>query len=192
MKFTYNDIKELYRKNGFKFYESGRYNVNLWGFRSGYDVVDEFNDILGIAYKDDFGNEVVIQHKATTKPGLYYLKNKIGGAGGTAILLPGYYPSCWKMGDHKGYEALVQNGMPFKVWRDNNSNGKLDIGGKVYTNVTGLNRHTTSFLTEKEKVGPYSAGCMVDRDDEDHLVDMAICSKSASLWGNSFSYALFE
>jgi hypothetical protein len=192
MKISYNKVKSMYAEKGWKFYDSGAFNVNLFGIRNGYDVVDEFNDILGIAYVDDFGNEVVVTHKGTTKPGLYYLKNKLGGNNGTAILIPGYYSKCWKIGEHKGYQALVQNGMPFKVWRDNNSDGKFDIGGTVYTDVTGLNRHTTSFLTEKTKVGPYSAGCQVDQDDEDHLVDMAICSKSARLYGNSFSYALFD
>ncbi|MEQ9219427.1 MAG: hypothetical protein RLO17_15355 [Cyclobacteriaceae bacterium] len=31
--------------------------------------VDEFNDHMGIAYLDDFGNETLLLFKATTRPG---------------------------------------------------------------------------------------------------------------------------
>lgn len=192
MNLTYDDIKSMYANAGYRFYDNGPFNVNLFGIRSGYETVDHFDDYLGIAYRDDFGNGIVVLNAATTKPGLYYLKNKMGNVNGTAILLPGYYPHCWEMGEHKHYPALVQRGMPFKVWRDNDNDGVFDIGGKIYTDVTGLNRHTTSFVSVKENVGPYSAGCQVDRDFEDHQSDMAVCRKSKRLYGNCFSYALFE
>jgi len=190
---TYDQVKELYKQNGYKFYDSGKHNVNLFGIRNGYDTVDEFNDVLGIAYRDDNNKPVVIEHKGTTKPGLYYLKNKLGNKNGTAILIPGYYPKCWTIGKHSGkYEALVQNGNVFNVWRDNDSDGKFDIGGRIYTDVGGLNMHTTSFVNYNAKVGAYSAGCQVRQYSKQHLEVMEIIKKSAQLYGNVFSYALFE
>lgn len=190
---TFEQIRELYKSNDYKFYDKGKYNVNLFGIRNGYGTVDEFDDILGMAYYDENNEPVVIEHKGTTKPGLYYLKNKLGNAKGTAILIPGYYAKCWTVGKHNGkYQALVQSGNVFKVWRDNDSDGQFDIGGEVYTDVGGLNMHTTSFINYNAKVGAYSAGCQVRQFSTQHLDVMKIINKSVELYGNIFSYALFE
>jgi len=188
----YSEVKALFECHGHRFYDKGSYNVNLFGIRNGYDTVNEFNDILGIAFRDDLGNPIVIEHRGTTKAGLYWLKSKMGNANGTALLQPDQYPNCWKIGDHKGYEALVQKGMPFKVWRDADQDGQLDHDGKTYTDVTGLNMHTTSFINEIDKVGAYSAGCQVRQKKEDHKVIMEILKRSAALYGNSFTYTLIE
>lgn len=191
MKLTYEQVQNLYKKHGYKFYDSGAYNVNLFGIRAGYKTVDEFDDFLGIAFRDESGNPNVIIAKATTKPGLYWLKKKMGNENGTFILAPGYYPHCWQIGEHKGYPALVQKGSPFVGWRDADQDGEFDICGETYTDVTGLNCHTTSFMSEVEKVGPYSAGCQVRENDIDHMIMMQIVRRSCELYGNSFSYALF-
>ncbi len=146
-----------------------------------------------MAYLDDFGNETLLLFKATTKPGLHWLKNSLGNINGTAILIPGQYRSCWKLGYHKGYKALQQNGEGiFKVWRDNDSDGELDINGPVYEDVQGLNGHTTSFKNEIEKVGAYSAGCQVIQDDLDFNIFLSVISKSASKYGDTFSYTLLD
>ena len=187
----YSEVKAMFECLGHRFYDSGYFNVNLFGIRR-KTKVDEFDDILGIAYRDDFGNGIVLEHKGTTDPGKYWLETKMGNVQGTAILIPGHYPRCWQIGDHKGYPALVQKGMPFKVWRDNDQDGDLDFGGKEYKDVTGLNMHTTSFLSEIEKVGAYSAGCQVRQKDEDHRMVMEILQVSALLHGNSFSYTLID
>ncbi|WP_420581945.1 hypothetical protein [Reichenbachiella sp.] len=187
----YSEVKELFEALGHRFYDHGAYNVNLFGIRK-RGSVNEFDDILGIAFRDDMGNPVVIEHKGTTKPGLYWLKSKKGNANGTAILQPGQYPGCWMLGEHKGYPALVQKGMPFKVWRDGDEDGELDYEGKTYTDVTGLNMHTTSFNNEIDKVGAYSAGCQVRQFDEDHIAVIEILKRSAAKYGNSFSYTLID
>lgn len=192
IKLTFDQVKEHYAKNDFKFYE-GAYNVNLYGIRSRDMITNMWNDILGIAYIDDLGNKINLMHKGTTKPGLYWLKNKMGNINGTFILKSGYYKGCWKTGTHKGYEALVQNenGI-FKGWRDDNSDGKFDYNGETYSDVTGLNMHTESFIKKTERVGAYSAGCQVRADDLEHVLVMSILKKSTKLYGNKFSYALFE
>lgn len=193
LQLNYDKVKALYRKSEFKFYDSGKFNVNLFGIRNRSVVVDEWNDALGIAFRDDYLNGIMMLSKGSTKPGLYWLKNKKGNINGTAILIPDYYPKCWKIGEHKGYEALQQAGPGvFKVWRDNDQDGELDYNGKVYTDVTGLNMHTESLITDTERVGAYSAGCQVRADTEEHFAIMNVLKKAAKLYGNLFSYALFE
>lgn len=188
----YSEVKALFETLELRFYDKGIFNVNLFGIRSGFDQVNEFNDQLGIAYRDEFGNGQVLMHKGTTKPGLYWLKNKKGNVNGTFILAPGQYPNCWSIGKHKGYEALVQLGSPFKGWRDNDQDGMFDPEGRIYTDVTGLNMHTTSFKNDVDKVGAYSAGCQVRQHSEDHLMVMQVLRRSAEIYGNNFSYTLID
>lgn len=193
MELSYTTLRDTVRSKGYIFFDSGQFNINVFGIRSDKPLVDEFNDHMGIAYSDDFGNESLLLFKATTKPGLHWLKNSLGNVNGTAILIPGQYRSCWKLGYHKGYKALQQHGDGiFKVWRDNDSDGALDIDGPVYDDVKGLNGHTTSFKNEVERVGAYSAGCQVIQDDLDFNIFLSVISKSASLYGDVFSYTLLE
>lgn len=93
MNLTYNDIVQLYQKHGYPFYTKP-YDLNLFGIRSSSLTVDEFNDPLGVAYTDMFDAGVLLLHKGTTKPGLYWLKNKMGSVNGTFILKPGHYRKC--------------------------------------------------------------------------------------------------
>lgn len=193
MKITYKQLKDLYAQHAYVFFDTGSYNLNIFGIRSALGEVDEFNDTVGLAYKDEFGNEQLICFKASTDPGLYWLKAKKGNINGTAILCPGQYRQCWRLGFHKGYEALQQSVQAqFKVWRDNNEDGQLDETGTIYDDVSGLNCHTTSFKNEIQRVGAYSAGCQVIQDDLDFLHFMAIIKKSATYYGVHFTYTLFR
>jgi len=143
---TYIEIKALYLKNGYPFYENGTYNVNNYGRRNkDLTTVDKFNDIRGIAYIDAFGQQQCLEWACTTKPGLKPLSGGAMNPNGVAILIPGFYGKCWVIGKHKGeYDALVQAGPGvFKVWRDNDKDGNFDFSGKIYTDVAGLNDHTT-------------------------------------------------
>lgn len=184
-------IKEVYNNKGFPYW-TGPNNVNIGAIRSDDTKVNEFNDILFFTYEDDFGRENLITHKGTTKPGLYWLKNKLGNMNGTAILKEGYYSQCWELGLHKGqYEALIQSDLAkFIVYRDNDADGELDYTGELFFDVTGLNGHTTSFKNEIERVGAYSAGCQVRQDELDHLMFMAIVKKSMEKYGPYVSYGL--
>jgi hypothetical protein len=194
MNLTYETVGNMYAKAGYKFYDTGKYNVNIFGIRKDL-TVDLFNDVIGIAYRDEKNNAQLKAFVGTTDPGTYWLKEKLGNMNGTFILMEGFYPKCWKIGKHKGeYEALVQAGPDvFRGWRDNNSDNKMDMVGKIYTDVQGLNCHTTSHLKGKaDKVGAYSAACQVLKYTADHLQMMTICKKSAELYGPLFSYALFK
>lgn len=193
LKLDYHKIRSTYLKHGYVFFD-GAYNINIFGVRSSDKTADVFNDVIGIAYQDYLNVERVVLYKATTDPGAYFLNQKMGNAEGTAILIPTQYRSCWELGFHNGkYQALVQSdSSQFKVWRDKNKDGVLDPYGKIYDDVTGLNCHTTSFFKEVENVGAYSAGCQVIQDDEEFSEFLSIVKQSSEMYGNSFSYTLFD
>lgn len=190
----FTSLYKTYDRLGYPFYDSGRFNVNLFGIRDDSKTVDEFNDILGLCYIDDFGRAIVLAHKGTTKPGAYWLGNKMGNVNGTFVLKEGYYKHCFKEGKHHGkYDCLIQAKPDvFEGFRDWNKDGLIDYSGKLYNDVTGLNFHTTSFLTDKEKVGAYSAGCQVIQDNLDFLCARSIIYKSMEIYGGVVSYALFN
>ena len=192
---SYQRLKKTVESKGYKFFENGALDVNIFGVRFGYDVVNEFNDIVGVAYKDEFGNEVCLAFKATTKPGLYWLKNKLMNKQGTFIMMPGQYRSCWYAGLHgkTRYPALRQNGKnQFKGWRDNDSDGKFDVDGPIYSDAMYVNGHTTSFKNDIDKVGPYSAGCQVIQDSEEFKAWLAVIYRSMESHGDKVSYTLLE
>lgn len=187
----YQDIRSLHKRKEYN-WRDGINELNPFGIRSKDMLVDEFNDTLGVAYIDNFGNQQCLVFKGTTKPGYYWLKKKMGNVNGTFILCPGFYEDCWRLGKHKGrYDALIQKGTGiFKGWRDNDSDGELDYSGDIYDDVTGLNWHTTSFDHEIERVNAYSAGCQVNKDDLDHLVLIALWKKHFENY-KTIDYALF-
>lgn len=187
----FKEIKKATEAKGYDWWE-GVNNVFLYGIRNDSLLTDMWNDVLGICYLDSFGNKINLMHHGTTKPGLYWLKNKMGHIKGTAILIPGQYRGCWKVGKHKGYRALQQKRMPFKVWRDDNQDSQFDYSGRTYGDVTGLNMHTESRESNTKKVGAYSAGCQVREFDKEHFMIMNLIEHSIIRYGNSLSYTLFE
>jgi len=194
IKLTYDQVRDMYAKAGYRFYDSGKFNVNIFGVRNDL-AVDLWNDTIGIAYRDENNTPQVKLYAGTTKPGLFYLKNKLGNIKGTFILKPGYYSKCWIIGKHKGeYEALVQAGPGvFTGWRDGDSDGQFDMTGPLHTDVAGLNLHTTSHLRGSAvRVGAYSASCQVIQKTKEHTDLMALVKRSADIYGNHFSYALFS
>ena len=138
------------------------------------------------------GRGFIVTHKFTTKPGAYWLKDHVGNENGTFILKEGFYPSCWKMGEHKGkYKSLIQSEKSnFEGFRDKDKNGLPDYEGPIYKDVTGLNCHSTRFDKEVERIGAFSAGCQVRESGFDHLVFMALVNKSMKIYGKYVSYGL--
>jgi hypothetical protein len=197
-KIEYDFIRNMYSGKGYKFYDTGAYNINLFGIRNkDLSVVDEFNDIIGVAYLDEFLNKQCLIFQGTTKPGLTYLKDKLGNEEGTAILCEGQFTKCWFIDKHnKGkeheHDAYRQRGEGvFKVWRDKDKDGQFDLSGTVYTDVQFLNGHTTRDF-DIYKVGGFSAACQVIQDDKEHQVWVSVGKRSAELYGNCFTYTLFR
>lgn len=200
MNISYDQVREFYIKKGYKFYDAGPYHINLFGFRNkDLSVVDAFNDWIGVAYLDAFKNKQCLIFAGTTKPGLTGLKDKLGNPKGTGILIPGQYPKSLAIGVHNRgkeheHEALVQSGPGvFNVWRDNNLDGKFTTTGPVYTDVAGLNLHTTrSYMIIR--VGGFSLACQVVQDDKEHQILMAVVKRSAEWYpeNKTYTYTLFQ
>jgi hypothetical protein len=190
---TYNSIKDEYAKHGYPFL-TDKYQPNYFGIRSKDNTVDDFNDIIGVAWCDAFLNPHTVVFRGTTKPGLVYLKDKLGNYKGTFIVAEGFHKSCWIPGFHNGkYPALVQAGPGvFRGYRDFDADGQLDYSGTIYTDSHGVNGHTTRFDTNVEKVGAFSAGCFVLQDDKEHAIWYNVGARSWEFYGKAFSLAVFK
>lgn len=198
LKMKYEDIKKMYEEKGYTFL-TRTYEANLFGIRNkDTKIVDEFNDVLGVAYVDGFGVCQCLTFAGTTKPGLVYLKDKLFNTSGTFIMAPGQHKGAWMCGYHhandpeKRYESYVQR-MPrvFKGWRDSDSDGAFDFTGKIYDDAVGVNGHRAG-INYTGKVGLYSAGCQVVQDDKEHLIWLSVGKRHAELYGNSLTYTLFQ
>ena len=182
MKISYDNIMHLYAKNGYRFYDKGDYNINIFAIRRQLNT-NEFDDLIGIAYKNNY--DCVEIFRATTDPGRYWLKNPMNKRG-TAILVEGQYK--YKLGLHKGKEALVQSGA-VKVFRDNNSDSIHDKKF-IDTGFFGINIHRAG--KDSKQVDKWSAGCQVFAVESQFKRFLKIINESKKIYGNSFTYTLFE
>ncbi len=196
-------LRAAYEEKGYRFFEGQKYDLNIGGIRSANAVPNRFDDSFFVAFIDERDTWRVAMWACTTDPGLYFLgKGKMGDRAGTAVLIPNQYRRCWKLGKHgkKRYPALVQNGSPFRVWRDHNQDGSLDRSGKVYDNVTGLNCHKAYAWNEGKAIGlnkvvsNWSAGCQVAEVSYTHdYILMPLARKQvAKGHGTAFTYTLFD
>jgi hypothetical protein len=132
------------------------------------DKIDLWNDVRAVI--SDTG-DVLMCCASTSEPGWYY-RVKPMNPNGAAQLAFGQHLNAWQLGDHHGQDALVQCGN-LKIYRDKNQDG-MRIGDAVFVgDDMGLNHHTTS--REPERVGKWSAGCLVGRYPSTHAKFMQIC-----------------
>jgi hypothetical protein len=180
----YDEVRRLYIDHLYPFDENA---INVFGIRNSILAPDKFDDILGIAIP---GGKVIAV-SGTTDPGRSWLTTDDGNADGCFILMDGFFANCWHRGLHHGiYKGLVQFGSGiFKGYRDNNKDGKLDLTGKIWDNVVGLNFHTTRWDKQVQRVGDFSAGCQVVEvaKEYDKMIE-TIYQSTQPL----YSYALFK
>lgn len=195
-----SQIKAAYQSKGYTYFGGTKpYNLNIWGIRKQFGVIDLFDDVLGISYVDEIGKEQMLLHKATCDPGKYYMLTKLGHPNGTFVLAPGQYLGCWKTGQHgkTDYLALVQKPDfgDFKGWRDNILDGQLQrrltTDGIFFNDVKGLNMHRSN-TSYAALVGEYSAGCQVRQYNVSHAKVMEIIKKSLAYFPDSFTYTFFD
>lgn len=193
-KVTVDAVIAAYKKMGYPLCEKGEYNLNIFGIRNEDDRdSNNFNDVIGVLYKKA-GNWVLKVYDATTDPGYAHRLNPINSKG-CAILVPGYYKGCWKIGMHQGkYQALKQY-KPVKVYRDNNKDKKLDMDSKnIEEGIFGLNIHraTGNAGAISVQVDKWSASCLVIAANNDFREFMSLVNTSAKTYGDVFSCALFR
>lgn len=168
-----------------------QYLLNIAAFRD-LSNPDSWNDVLVYFYWDKNNDlEVSVVEGFTTDPGIQYLKNPVDSRG-TAILCEGWHRRLWKLGLHKGYEALQQYSS-CKVYRDNNRNEVFDLNpSKITDGVFGINLHRANVNSLAKVVGPQSAGCLVIRDIRDYNKFMDAVHTCYNHGQRYFSLALFE
>ena len=188
------DIASVMSKKGYAFFTNGYYNLNIIGVRrdNNKKVTNLYDDILLVMYKTTKGWQKKV-YNITTEPGSYYMRKELGSPKGTAILVPGQYRGCWKLGDHKGkYKALVQK-RPVKVYRDGNMDMVYDMYPEtINEGLFGINIHRSNEGYTRQTVDMYSAGCQVFNDPRDFESFIRLCEEQAKIYGNSFTYTLID
>ncbi len=193
--YTRNQIKEAVISNGYKWFESGNYNLNIVGVRNSEThgkVTNKFDDCITVSYNID-GEEKFHCFSATTDPGSHWEKNLLN-KDGVAILVPNQYRSSHEIRKHQGkYEALCQK-KPVKVYRDNNKDGKYDmLEENIHEGIFGINIHKAgSRINGSTQIDKWSAGCQVFSKESDFNQLMELAYKAKNLYGNSFTYTLIE
>ena len=192
---TPENIKSYFAAKEYKFFDTPgkKLNINIIGVRRDNRGSNTFDDFILVMYRED---ETMISHRwlATTDPGKYWLMNP-SNPKGTAVLVPGQYRGTWQLGKHQGrYKALVQR-KPVKVYRDDNKDEIIDFNNIITLideGYFGINIHRSNPYKESYVVNKWSAGCQVFKKVEDYNKFIQLCSDSAKIYGNSFSYTLID
>lgn len=185
------DFKKLFDKLGYTYFLKGIYNLNIIGVRTNNHQPNKFDDIIAVEYRDNNGNIWTYRFKATTEPGTYWLNNP-ENIKGTAILVPGQYRACYKIGLHQGkYEALVQR-KPVKVYRDNNKDSIIDYYTQsIDEGIFGINIHKAG--KDSKQIDKWSAGCQVFANEDNFNFFMELCHLQKKHCGSDiFTYTLIN
>jgi len=176
---------------GHTIFTRGAWNLNIIGVRSAARKANVFDDQMHVAFKDETGQWVNLSFECTTDPGAYWLAKPMQVTG-TAIMAPGQYRGSHKIGKHRGkYTALVQTGGRVSYFRDNDKDEILDMEpGTEQSGYIGLNLHKAG--SDSTSVDRWSAGCQVIANSLEFDIFMALVQKSASLYGDTFTYTLLE
>lgn len=193
-KIVKSDLPNIIRSKGYAFFTNGLFNLNIIGVRKDNNnlITNKYDDFLVVIYRNRRGWQTAY-FNITTEPGDYYMRKKLGNPKGTAILVPGQYRGCWKLGRHKGeYEALVQS-KPVKVYRDGNMDKVYDMFPQtINEGLFGINIHRSNQGFTRETIDMYSAGCQVFSNPEDFEAFIALCKEQVKRYGNSFTYTLIN
>jgi hypothetical protein len=194
--YTRQQIQAAVQGKGYRWFESGDYNVNIVGVRNsetGDRVTNRFDDKITITYKED-GEWQFHCFNCTTDPGDDWVDNPMMNKG-VAILKPGQYSKSHKLRLHGGkYLALGQQNN-VKVYRDRNKDGVYDFDeSTVDEGLFGINIHRATSKAGKTStyVDKWSAGCQVIASNDDWHMFLEICQTAREVWNNNFTYTLIE
>jgi hypothetical protein len=193
MQDIFNKCYKYAKENNYKIFEKDNqpYNFNLWAIRNKDINSNKFNDLFIPWYKFD-GEIYLYTFQFTTDAGSYYRKNPMNPKG-CAYLPAGQYKSLFKFGKHRGrYDALIQKS-PVAVYRDNNKNDKFDDLSLAKPEMIGLNlHHSGNYEDFLKDVNKYSATCQVFLRKYEQEFFMDMIKRSINIWGDGFTYTLFE
>ena len=197
MVYSVDHIRRALERKGYKFFESGDFNVNIVGVRNSLTkdkVTNAFDDVMTLSYKKD-GEWQYHEFDCTTDPGTHYMNSPIVESKGTAILKPGQYRGSHKIRKHQGrYEALGQC-RPVTVYRDNNRDDVYNLNTeKTDTGLYGINIHKATKYAGKNstQVDKWSAGCQVLASNDHGTQLMKFVRKARATRSNRFPYSIME
>lgn len=153
----------------------------LVGVRSKEDKPDVYDDKFYIITQGS-----MFTFDCTTNAGAYYLMNLLNPKGAAVLRADRCYK--YKLGTHKGYEALVQAG-PVEVYRDKNRDRKIDINGPTEWGWFGINIHRGSEGSVGKFIGKFSAGCQVIANPSEFKLLLDECKKTGQ---HIFNYILLN
>jgi hypothetical protein len=185
------EILQRVKAHGFAVFDGDHdYDLNIVGLRNPAGRINEFDDILYLAYKVD-GEWVEHKFKCTTDPGKYWLRNPSRVAGTAIMMHPQQCRSVYKLDLHSGqYLALCQRNGKVRCWRDNNLNDVLDMEGDIHLGH-GINIHRASKWHPSQVVEKYSAGCSVIQSPVDFSILIEAAKKQRDINGwDTFTYTL--
>lgn len=182
------EVEAIFKRKGYAFFTKGDYNVNIIGIRHSRSVTNKFDDTLLLAYRES-GAWCAEYIPCTTDPGLGPMKNPLPK--GRAVLVPGQYRGCFKLGKHKGRETALVQFKPVKVYRDKNRDDYMDYVNPEF-GMFGINIHWSSQTQTSVQVDNWSEGCTVGTGPRNRETFLRIIKKAAALWGDVFTYTLVE
>jgi len=189
--YSLDQIRSTIAKKGYKWFDTGDFNLNLIGIRNSNQATNTFDDTFFIAYKDE-GKYKVYQYACTTDPGFFYLDNPLSKQG-TAILVPGQYRSTWRLDLHQGLYTALKQFKALPVYRDHNKDHTYNHqADSVTEGIYGVNIHRASVTGVSLRVDKWSAGCQVLADSADFSNLIYLCKVAEKRYGNSFTYTLIE
>ena len=190
MNISIKSLTAALKKTGAPIFK-GDLNITLVGIRSADTNANSFNDVLCVLVELD-GKKRLFKYPMSADPGTFYRENPLN-VNGTAVLVPGHYKGCWRIGAHQGkYRALVQKDL-MAVYRDSNKNRTIETDTKtIQRGFFGINLHRASVNNYSLQVDKWSAGCQVLASPDDFNELMDLLEQSAAKYGNSFSYTLLD
>ena len=184
-------IREVYTRKGYQFFDGVKpYNLNLFGVRYPGGV-NEWSDKICLLYRNDRLVWDYLETPATTKSGLSGLKKPVNQKG-TGILAAGQYLGAYCLDMHNGrHLALCQRLKPVKVYRDNNLDAAFDLLPETLEDgFFGINIHSP--FSDAPTVDGRSVACQVPATVGAWKKLLGLFMKSSKLYGNSFTYTLFD
>lgn len=186
------DFSKIFNNLNYAYFTSGEYNLNIIGVRANMDnrVTNRYDDVIVVEYKEN-GKLIRKIWDITTEPGSKLMRNP-SNSKGTAILVPGQYRGVYKIDLHRGkYKALCQRNGSVKVYRDKDRDNVYDCDvNTIDKGWFGINIHRSNETYTRTTIDGYSAGCQVFNNPKDFAEFMKLVEKSASIYGNKFTYTL--
>lgn len=192
----YDKIKQSVLTKGYKFFDTGNYNLNIVFERTSDVFTDFFTDKCHIAYREK-NLPYVLSVPCSTKAGFYYVNNPITyqGVTGVAVIMPKQYLGVYEFVDDYvtwlNYPFFRQiKGMDY--WRDFDKDTDLDkVQPQINQNFgTHFHRGSNPSVTGYH-IYNWSAGCLISEEPYFKQV-VELARKSVLIYGDKFSITVLE